>query len=206
MQSLLGVTKKKRELAAHLGVDPYTDFEPLQIKMTQLSEAAAAGGLVVTGALMAIPGVGGIVATNVNTSSNLSPARARPLRRAADGPQPARSSPPWASRPASAETLLTNRSFTPLDTTVIVSRAREHVGGAEPFGLRRARRLGASTRRRVLHAPAGGIARRVSTPRPARSSRSSRSAAIRSTSRATAASSASCRSTRCHGPTTPRAR
>jgi hypothetical protein len=71
MGSLLGVTRQRRELAARLGVDPYTDFQPLAVKLARLSEAAAAGGLVVTGALMAIPGVAGIVVSNVSTSSDL---------------------------------------------------------------------------------------------------------------------------------------
>jgi hypothetical protein len=120
MQSLLGVTKRRRELAIRLGVDPYTDFAPLQAKLTQLSEAAAAGGLVVTGALMAIPGVGGIVASNVYTSGNLatlardlSAAQLMDLNR---GKLAAMGVPP-----AVTESLLINRNFTPLDTTAIVS-------------------------------------------------------------------------------------
>jgi hypothetical protein len=52
----LGADQKRRELAAKLGVDPYTDFEPLAHRMQKMSEAAAAGGLVVSGAMMAIPG------------------------------------------------------------------------------------------------------------------------------------------------------
>lgn len=120
MQSLLGVTKKKRELAIHLGVDPYTDYEPLQVKLTQLSEAAAAGGLVVTGALMAIPGVGGIVASNVYTSGNLA-TLARDLSAAQLMDLNRRKLAAMGVEANVAETLLTNRSFTPLDTTAIVS-------------------------------------------------------------------------------------
>jgi hypothetical protein len=120
MQGLLGVTKKKRELAAHLGVDPYTDFEPLQIKLTQLSEAAAAGGLVVTGALMAIPGVGGIIASNVATSGNLS-SLARDLTAAQLMDLNRRKLAAMGVDQSTGETLLTNRSFTPLDATAIVS-------------------------------------------------------------------------------------
>ncbi|MGZ5809691.1 MAG: hypothetical protein ACXWJW_04700 [Xanthobacteraceae bacterium] len=120
MQSLLGVTKKKRELAIHLGVDPYTDYEPLQAKLTQLSEAAAAGGLVVTGALMAIPGVGGIVASNVYTGGNLA-TLARDLSAAQLMDLNRRKLAAMGVEANVAETLLTNRSFTPLDTTAIVS-------------------------------------------------------------------------------------
>ncbi len=120
MQSLLGVTRKRRELAVHLGVDPYTDFPPLAVKLGQLSEAAAAGGLVVTGALMAIPGVGGIIASNVATTStvsslarDLSAAQLMDLNRAKIAKMGVDTSV--------AETLLTNRNFTPLDVTFIVA-------------------------------------------------------------------------------------
>ncbi len=71
MAGLLGVNKQRREIAAKLGVDPYTDFQPLAVKLARLSEAAAAGGLVVNGALMAIPGVAGIVISNVSTGYDL---------------------------------------------------------------------------------------------------------------------------------------
>ena len=71
MADLTGASRKKRELAVKLGVDPYTDFQPLQQRLTQLSAAAATGGLVVSGALMAIPGVGGIIVSNTATSANL---------------------------------------------------------------------------------------------------------------------------------------
>ncbi len=120
MQSLLGVTKKRRELATHLGVDPYTDFEPLSAKMTQLSQAAATGGLVVTAALMAIPGVGGIVASNVATTAKVS-SLARDLTAAQLMDLNRRKLADMGVDTGTAETLLTNRSFTPLDVTVIVA-------------------------------------------------------------------------------------
>ena len=120
MQSLLGVTRKRRELAVHLGVDPYTDYEPLAVQMTRLSEAAAAGGLVVTGALMAIPGVGGIIVSNTATSSNVSKL-ARDLTAAQLMDLNRKKIAEMGVDTATAETLLTNRSFTPLDVTVIVA-------------------------------------------------------------------------------------
>jgi hypothetical protein len=120
MQSLFGVTKRRRELAIRLGVDPYTDFAPLQVKLTQLSEAAAAGGLVVTGALMAIPGVGGIVASNVYTSGNLS-TLARDLSAAQLMDLNRGKLAAMGVDARITESLLTNRNFTPLDTTAIVS-------------------------------------------------------------------------------------
>lgn len=120
MQSLLGVTKKRRELAAHLGVDPYTDFAPLATKMTQLSQAAASGGLVVTAALMAIPGVGGIVVTNVATTAKVT-GLARDLTAAQLMDLNRKKLGDMGVNPEIAETLLTNRSFTPLDVTAIVA-------------------------------------------------------------------------------------
>jgi hypothetical protein len=120
MQGLLGVTKKRRELAAHLGVDPYTDFEPLSAKLSQLSQAAATGGLVVTAALMAIPGVGGIIVTNVATTAKVT-GLARDLTAAQLMDLNRKKLGEMAVPSQIAETLLTNRSFTPLDVTAIVA-------------------------------------------------------------------------------------
>jgi len=120
MQSLLGVTKKRRELAAHLGVDPYTDFPPLATKMTQLSQAAASGGLVVTGAMMAIPGVGGIVVANVATTAKVT-GLARDLTAAQLMDLNRKKLGEMGVSPEIGETLLTNTNFTPLDVTAIVA-------------------------------------------------------------------------------------
>lgn len=120
VQSLLGVTKKRRELAIHLGVDPYTDYEPLAIRMTQLSEAAATGGLVVSGALMAIPGIGGIIVSNTSASSNISKL-ARDLTAAQLMDLNRQKIADMGVDKTTSEALLLNRSFTPLDVTVIVA-------------------------------------------------------------------------------------
>ncbi len=72
MSNLLGVTDERRHLAAHYGVDPYTDLKPLAERLQVLSQAAATGGLVVTGAMFAIPGgVAAIVVSNLSTASRL---------------------------------------------------------------------------------------------------------------------------------------
>jgi hypothetical protein len=71
MASLFGVTDQRRLLAAAYGVDPYTDLAPLAEKLQVLSQAAATGGLVVTGALMAVPGGAGIVVSNLSTANKL---------------------------------------------------------------------------------------------------------------------------------------
>jgi hypothetical protein len=138
MADLTGTSRRKRELAIKLGVDPYTDFPPLQERLTQLSAAAATGGLVVSGALMAIPGVGGIIVSNTATSANLgnaardlAPAQLLDLNRGkllAMG----------VDRNL-AETFLLNRNYTPLDATVIVASLEEvPVSGREAFIARAA--------------------------------------------------------------------
>ncbi len=71
MSSLFGVTDQRRILAATYGVDPYTDLKPLAEKLQVLSQAAATGGLVVTGALMAVPGGAGIIVSNLSTANKL---------------------------------------------------------------------------------------------------------------------------------------
>lgn len=120
MASLLGVTKKKRELAVQLGVDPYTDFQPLAVRLTKLSEAAATGGLVVNGALMAIPGVGGAVVGYTSTSGGLHDmARDYTAAQLLDFNRPKLLA--MGADPALAEAFLLNRNFTPLDATAIVT-------------------------------------------------------------------------------------
>jgi hypothetical protein len=125
----LGVLKKKRELAAAIGVDPYSDFEPLKEKMNRLSEAAAAGGLVVSGALMAIPGAAGIVVSNVSTSGDLTKfARDYTAAQLIDLNRGKLAAMQVES--GDAERLLTNRNFTPLDVTALVL-AMEGLNGVE---------------------------------------------------------------------------
>ena len=133
----LGADQKRRELAAKLGVDPYTDFEPLAHRMQKLSEAAAAGGLVVSGAMMAIPGAVGIVVSNVSTGGKVagmmrdySAAQLMDINRqklaamGVEGPV--------------IEQLVTNRAYTPLDMTSMVAALETiSVDGRADF-LRRA--------------------------------------------------------------------
>ena len=71
LSGLLGVTDQRRVLAATYGVDPYTDLKPLAEKLQVLSQAAATGGLVVTGALAVVPGGAGIIVSNLATANKL---------------------------------------------------------------------------------------------------------------------------------------
>lgn len=78
---LLGVTEQKRKLAVRFGVDPYTDYAPLSAKLDRLSEAAASGGLTVSGALMVVPGAAGIVVSNLSTANTLGDVKLEDLAR-----------------------------------------------------------------------------------------------------------------------------
>ncbi|MGO9021752.1 MAG: hypothetical protein ACLQVJ_25730 [Syntrophobacteraceae bacterium] len=60
MNSALGQASYKRQYAAEFGVDPYTSYEPLQKALNDLAWTAAAGGLTVKAAFMAIPGGAGL--------------------------------------------------------------------------------------------------------------------------------------------------
>ena len=115
-----GADQKRRELAAKLLVDPYTEFEPLQTRLQKISQAAASGGLVVSAAMMAIPGAAGIVISNAGTSSRVVDSvrdktaaqlmdinREKMLAMGLDRP--------------TADALLQNRHYTPLDMTSMVS-------------------------------------------------------------------------------------
>lgn len=118
MAGLLGVTRQRRELAARLGVDPYTDFEPLAVKLARLSEAAAAGGLAVNAALMAIPGVAGIVVSNVSTGSDLtSIAKSYSAAQLMDMTRQ-KLAPMGVSREV-MEAFVLNRNYTPLDAYAV---------------------------------------------------------------------------------------
>ncbi|HWV40273.1 MAG TPA: hypothetical protein VN004_01435 [Pseudorhodoplanes sp.] len=115
-----GADQKRRELAAKLGVDPYTDYEPLQARLQKLSQAAAAGGLVVTGAMMAIPGAVGIVVSNVGTSSRVKDSlRDRTAAQLMDMNREKMMA--MGLDRGTADALLQNRNYTPLDMTSMVS-------------------------------------------------------------------------------------
>lgn len=116
----LGADQKRRELAARLGVDPYTDYAPLQARLQKLSQAAAAGGLVVSGAMMAIPGAVGIIVSNVGTSGRVADSlRDRSAAQLMDMNREKMMA--MGLDRAAADTLLQNRNYTPLDMTSMVS-------------------------------------------------------------------------------------
>jgi hypothetical protein len=63
-----GQASYKRQYAAQFGVDPYTNYEPLQKALNDLSWTAAAGGLTVKAAFMAIPGGAGFAVGAMGTA------------------------------------------------------------------------------------------------------------------------------------------
>jgi hypothetical protein len=136
--ALLGVSDQKRKFAAALGVDPYTDYAPLDDRLSRLSEAAAAGGLTVSGALMAIPGAAGIVVSNLSTANTLQGIALENLARDYTAAQivdlnRARLSNMGVERNL-AEMLLANRHYTPIEAAALVA-ALDRMEGVEDRAL-----------------------------------------------------------------------
>lgn len=123
--SLLGVTSERRILAATYGVDPYTDFPPLDAKLKQLAEAAALGGLAVTGALLAVPGAAGIVVSNLSTANKLNNVGLEELARNFTASQildlNRERLNAMGVAPELNEALLANRNYTPIDMAAMVA-------------------------------------------------------------------------------------
>jgi hypothetical protein len=126
LSGLFGVTDQRRKLAAKVGVDPYTDFPPLDAKLTQLAQAAAAGGLTVSAAMLAVPVTYvGLVYSNLGTASTIEGVRIDELARDQTAAQifdinRAKLLAMGADIELT-EALLVNRSYTPIDMTVLVA-------------------------------------------------------------------------------------
>lgn len=142
--SLLGVTDARRKLAARYGVDPYTDFPPLDAELKRLAEASTAGGLVVTGALMAVPGTAGIVVSNLATANKLNDVGIDQLARDYTAAQilalNRKRLIAMKISPELSDKLLANHDFTPIDmaATVAALDSMKGVGGREIFVARAA--------------------------------------------------------------------
>jgi hypothetical protein len=125
VSSLLGVTEQRRQLAAAYGVDPYTDFPPLSAKLEQLSQAAALGGLTVTGALLVIPGAAGIVVSNLSTAYKLNDIGLDELARNYTAAQILDLNrgrlTAMGVEPELNARLLANRNYTPIDMAAMVA-------------------------------------------------------------------------------------
>ncbi|HWK94923.1 MAG TPA: hypothetical protein VNR39_05835 [Pseudolabrys sp.] len=125
LASLIGVTTERRILAANYGVDPYTDFPPLDAKLKQLAEAAALGGLAVTGALIAVPGAAGIVVSNLSTANRLNNVSIEDLARQYTAAQildlNRKKLLEMDVSTEITESLLGNRNYTPIDMAAMVA-------------------------------------------------------------------------------------
>ncbi len=125
LASLIGVTSERRTLAATYGVDPYTDYPPLDAKLNQLAEAAALGGLAVTGALMAVPGAAGIVVSNLSTAHKLDNVAIQDLARQYTAAQildlNRKKLFEMGVSQELTESLLANRNYTPIDMAAMVA-------------------------------------------------------------------------------------
>ena len=67
--SLLGIDTARRHLAVELGVDPYSDFPPLQKQLEDVATAAGLGGLSIQALTMAIPGGAGVAVSSVASAN-----------------------------------------------------------------------------------------------------------------------------------------
>jgi len=123
--NLFGVTSERRILAAAYGVDPYTDYPPLDAKLKQLAEAAALGGLTVTGALIAVPGAAGIVVSNLSTANKLNDVGIEELARNFTASQildlNRQRLTAMGVAPDLSTALLANRNYTPIDMAAMVA-------------------------------------------------------------------------------------
>ncbi|MEA2982415.1 MAG: hypothetical protein QOF91_1269 [Alphaproteobacteria bacterium] len=135
ISGLLGVTDQKRKLATKVGVDPYTDFPPLDARLSRLAEAAAAGGLTVSAAMLAVPvGAMSLVYSNLSTISTIEGVRIDELAR----DQTAAQIVEFNRQRIFAmgveydvlQALLTNQSYTPIDMAVLVA-ALDSMSGVE---------------------------------------------------------------------------
>jgi hypothetical protein len=126
VSSTLGVTDQRRKLAATYGVDPYTDFPPLNAKLEQLSQAAALGGLTVTAAFFAVPlGLTGLIVSNLSTAYKLNDIGVDELARSYTASQildlNRKRLVAMGVDPDLTERLLANRNFTPIDMAAMVA-------------------------------------------------------------------------------------
>jgi hypothetical protein len=129
--SLLGVSAAKREIAAQLGVDPYTDFLPLAENLERFAKASALGGLTVKLAFSTIPGAAGTIISTGSTTQSV-----QSLLRDKTPAQLIEHNTAILKKlgvPAkSIKAFLTNKSFTLEDQTVMVSALSKMKGAKNP--------------------------------------------------------------------------
>ena len=136
--SLIGTDTARRQLAVELGVDPYTDFQPLAQRLEAMAKASALGGLSVRAVLTAVPGPGGTIVSSTSTASSIQST----LREKTSGQilQQVKSSLQRLKVPAaSSARLIGNKLYTPADLLIMTEAlARLKAGNTELFIARAA--------------------------------------------------------------------
>jgi len=127
LNSASGQASYKRQYAAQFGVDPYTSYEPLQKALNDLSWAAAAGGLTVKAAFMAIPGGAGFAVgamgtadTATNLLSDKTPAELASMNQ--------NSLAAMGVSDASTQAFMQNTQFDPYEQTLLVNALASMTG------------------------------------------------------------------------------
>ena len=127
---VLGTDQARRELAAEMKVDPFTDFAPLTNRLQELAAARGAGALSVRGTMMAIPGGAALPSMTINATRTVvytvsSASTAEELQTALQSKttgQIIRDAKDKLNKLAGAKTLdsfTNNRNFTPTDIYAI---------------------------------------------------------------------------------------
>lgn len=144
VESLTGQARQKRLLAARLGVDPYTDFMPLEAKLNELAGASAIGGLAVSGAFLVVPGAAGIALSNVSTADTVG-ALATDYTSAQLMDMNRTKLASLGVDASTANSLFANPFYTPVDVTAM-TRAAEKIGATANLGSMLARAATANDR------------------------------------------------------------
>lgn len=137
--SAAGVSSAKRAIAAKLKVDPYTNFEPLQKRLTQVARATALGGLGAKAALSAIPGGAGLAVSGTSTAGTVSSlVRDKTPQQLMDLNRSRLKS--MGVPNGTIKRFLRNQWYTPADQTIIVSALNQlgKVGNRSLFVARAA--------------------------------------------------------------------
>ena len=153
LESVSGAAKQRRLIAYQYSVDPYTDFKPLAEELETLAGAGAAGNLVVTAGVAAIPGGAGLIVGGVSTASTLNttirddtPAQLLDMAR--------EKMFAFGVDNQTAEAFLANANFTPVDVTVMVD-AMSRMGEVRNLAVVIARASVADTRAAAYFARRG---------------------------------------------------
>jgi hypothetical protein len=136
--SLLGIAAARRQLAVELGIDPYTDYQPLAQKLEDIARASALGGLSVSVVLAAVPGPGGMIVSSGSTANTIRDTLRD--KTSAQIVQQVRATLQRLKVPAaSAARLIDNRLYTPADLLIMTNAlARMKAGNTQLFIARAA--------------------------------------------------------------------